>query len=426
MRAVDIIEKKRQGGMHSRAELEQFIMGYVRGEVPDYQVAAWLMAVCWRGMSPQETADLTEVMAASGDVLDLSSLPNTVDKHSTGGVGDKTSLVLAPLLAACGATVAKMSGRGLGHTGGTVDKLESIPGFRSTLSDNAFLRQAREVGIVLTGQSKELAPADGLLYALRDTTGTVPSLPLIASSIMSKKLASGATSIVLDVKVGSGAFMKTLEDARELANAMIDIGRRSGRNVRAVLSNMEEPLGQSVGNVLEVQEAMACLQGQGPADLQELCVVLAHEVLQAAGLEHSPESVMEKLYDGAAYRKFEQWVRAQGGDVAALHRLERASGEHVLKAERAGFVSQVDALRVGQAVKVLGGGRGRKEDTIDLGVGIVLNAKTGDDVQKGQPLLMIYHRNDHGLQDALELLTTAVTISDTPVEAKPLILETLA
>lgn len=425
MRAVDVIEKKRQGRTHAREELEWFIMGYVHGEVPDYQVAAWLMAVCWRGMSPQETADLTEVMAASGDVLDLSMLPNTVDKHSTGGVGDKTSLVLAPLLAACGATVAKMSGRGLGHTGGTVDKLESIPGFRSTLSDEVFLRQAREVGIVLTGQSKELAPADGLLYALRDATATVPSLPLIASSIMSKKLASGAASIVLDVKVGSGAFMKTLEEARKLAHAMIDIGRRAGRNVRAVLSNMEEPLGRSVGNVLEVQEAMACLQGQGPEDLQALCVALAHEVLQAAGLEHTRDAVAEKLRNGEAFAKFEQWIGAQGGDVAALQRLERAPGEHVLRAAQAGFVAGVDALRVGQAVKVLGGGRGRKDDVIDLGVGVVLAAKTGDETQVGQPLLTLYHRNEHGLQDALELLQDAVTVSATRVTPKPLILETI-
>jgi pyrimidine-nucleoside phosphorylase len=426
MSAVDVIEKKRQGGTHTREELERFVMGYIHGEVPDYQVAAWLMAVCWRGMSPQETADLTEVMAASGDVLDLSMLPNTVDKHSTGGVGDKTSLVLAPLLATCGATVAKMSGRGLGHTGGTVDKLEGVPGFRSTLSDEAFLRQAREVGIVLTGQSKELAPADGLLYALRDATATVPSLPLIASSIMSKKLASGAASIVLDVKVGSGAFMKTLEEARALAHAMIDIGQRAGRHVRAVLSNMEEPLGRSVGNVLEVQEAMACLQGEGPEDLQALCVALAHEVLQAAGLEHTRDIVTEKLRNGEAFAKFEQWIGAQGGDVAALQRLERAPGEQVLRAEQAGFVAGVDALRVGQAVKVLGGGRGRKDDVIDLGVGVVLAAKTGDEVQAGQPLLTLYHRNEHGLQDALELLRDAVTVSATGVTPKPLILETIA
>ena len=400
-------------------------MGYVRGEVPDYQAAAWLMAVCWRGMSPRETADLTQIMAASGDTLELSHLPHTVDKHSTGGVGDKTSLVLAPLLASCGATVAKMSGRGLGHTGGTVDKLESIPGFRATLSEREFLAQAREVGVVISGQSKDLAPADGLLYALRDATATVASLPLIASSIMSKKLASGAQSIVLDVKVGSGAFMKTPDEARELAQAMVDIGARAGRNTRALISSMAEPLGYAVGHALEVQEAVRCLKGEGPEDVEELCLTLAAEVLSASGLERSHEDVAQMLSDGEAYAKFEVWIAAQGGLVGRLGGLELASQQHHVKAPQSGYVSKVEALKVGEAVKVLGGGRSKKGDTIDLGVGVMLHAKVGDEVEAGEPLVTVYH-NMKGLEEAVRLLEDAFTFSEEPVEVPPLILETLA
>ena len=424
MNSVGFIEAKRSGRAHSSIDLEAFIMGYVRAEVPDYQVAAWLMAVCWQGMSPQETADLTGVMAHSGDILDLSSLSHTVDKHSTGGVGDKTSLVLAPLLAACGATVAKMSGRGLGHTGGTVDKLESIPGFRIALDDEAFLAQAREVGVVISGQSKDLAPADGLLYALRDATATVPSLPLIASSIMSKKLASGASSIVLDVKVGSGAFMKTLHEARELARMMVDIGERAGRNVRAVLSSMEEPLGFAVGNALEVQEAVTCLRGEGPEDLEGLCLTLAEEVLGAAGLETSRETLAEKLRNGEAYERFERWIAAQGGRVAALKEGLELAPTHTLSALENGYVTRLDALKVGQAVGLLGGGRSRKEDAVDPSVGVVLTAKTGDRVEAGAPLAMIHYR-ERGLEEALALLEAAFVLSDTPPEPAPLVFETL-
>ena len=289
MRTTDFLLAKREGRRHARADLETFVAGFLSGDIPDYQVAAWLMAVVWQGMTPEETADLTQVMANSGDRLDLSQLDHTVDKHSTGGVGDKTSLVLGPLLAACGATVAKMSGRGLGHTGGTIDKLESIPGFATDLSDDAFLEQARDVGVVIAGQTKDLAPADGYLYALRDATATVASLPLIASSIMSKKLAGGAKAIVLDVKVGSGAFMKTEDEARELAELMRAIGTHAGREVRAVLTDMGEPLGRAVGNALEVREAMACLQGGGPADLREIVLVLGEEMLAACGLPGATE-----------------------------------------------------------------------------------------------------------------------------------------
>ena len=425
MRPTDLIEQKRQGESHSREDLEAFIRGYISGDVPDYQVSAWLMAVCWQEMSPQETAELTQIMADSGDTLDLADLSHTVDKHSTGGVGDKTSLVLAPLLAASGATVAKMSGRGLGHTGGTVDKLESIPGFRTDISEEGFYKQAKEVGAVITGQSKDLAPADGLLYALRDATATVESLPLIASSIMSKKLAGGAKSIVLDVKVGSGAFMKTLDDARELANAMIDIGERAGRSVRVTLSDMSEPLGYAVGNTLEVREAMRCLQGEGPEDLRELCLTLAEQVLAASDLEVSREQLVEKLENGEAFEKFKAWIAAQGGEVERLDTLELAPGHYELQAEQSGTLAKLNALAIGQAVKVLGGGRSKKGDEIDAGVGIMLHAKVGTEVKEGEPIMTIYHRNERGLQDALKLLERAADIRSEEVDAPPLIFETL-
>jgi pyrimidine-nucleoside phosphorylase/thymidine phosphorylase len=424
VRALDVIAHKRDGGAHDRATLEAFLGAYVRGEVPDYQVAAWLMAVVWRGMTPQETADLTAVMAASGDVLDLADLPHTVDKHSTGGVGDKTTLVLAPLLAELGGTVAKMSGRGLGHTGGTVDKLEAIPGFRSTLDERAFLEQVRAVGVAVTGQSKDLAPADGLLYALRDATGTVASLPLIASSIMSKKLAGGARSLVLDVKVGSGAFMKTEADARALAVAMVDIGRRAGRNVRAVLSSMAEPLGRAVGNALEVREAIAVLRGGGPADLRTLVVALAAEVLEATGLPHDAASVGAALDDGRAYARFERWVAAQGGDVGALDRLEVAPGEAAWRAPAGGVVAAYDAEAIGRAVQRLGGGRARKSDVLDLGVGLTLHAKVGDAVRAGEALATLHHRDGRGLDAALAALDGAVDVRDA-AEAPPLVLGVL-
>ncbi len=417
---LQLILAKRAGGEHSAAELKEFLDGYVAGAVPDYQVAAWLMAVCWRGMTQQETADLTQAMAHSGDVLDLADLPNTVDKHSTGGVGDKTTLVLAPLLAAMGGTVAKMSGRGLGHTGGTVDKLESIPGFRASLSDEEFLAVAHSVGVVVTGQSKDLAPADGLLYALRDATGTVESLPLIASSVMSKKLAGGAKSIVLDVKVGSGAFMKTVADARALAEAMVSIGRLNGRNVRAVLSSMAQPLGHMVGNAMEVTEAIGCLRGEGPADLLELCLVLAQEVLEAAGLPAGREELLAAIGSGRAMERFEAWIGAQGGDLRSLDHLERAPDQWLLRAPRSGTVAVVDALAVGRAAGLLGGGRSRKGDAIDVGVGVELHAKVGDEVAAGEVLATLWHRGGRGLGAAQEQVTSAYGIANA-AEPEPLI-----
>ncbi|MEX2535386.1 MAG: thymidine phosphorylase [Trueperaceae bacterium] len=422
MLPVEVILAKRNGESHSREVLEEFLSGYLAGSVSDYQMAAWLMAVCFQGMDERETADLTELMAASGDILDLSTLPYTVDKHSTGGVGDKTSLVLAPLLAEAGATVAKMSGRGLGHTGGTVDKLESIPGFRSELSDTEFLRQAAEIGVVVSGQSKEMAPADGLLYALRDTTGTVESLPLIASSIMSKKLAGGAKAIVLDVKVGSGAFLRNLEDARRLALTMIAIGRHSGREVRAVLTGMEQPLGRAVGNAIEIQEAVRCLRGEGPEDLTELCLALAQQVLEAARLPRSRGDLRNLLMSGRAFKRFEMWVSAQGGDSSALDHLELALGEAVVCAPRQGQVARLDALSIGRAVGLLGGGRSRKGDVVDHGVGALLQAKVGQEVAAGEPLVTLFHRDERGLAEATALAEQAFTIGD-EATAQPLILE---
>ena len=424
MRVNDFILAKREGGTHTRAELDAFIAGFLSGDIPDYQVAAWLMAVCWRGMAPEETADLTSAMAASGDRLDLDGLPNTVDKHSTGGVGDKTSLVLGPLLAACGATVAKMSGRGLGHTGGTIDKLESIPGFSPSVDEEAFLAQARDVGVVIAGQTKELAPADGYLYALRDSTATVESLPLIASSIMSKKLAGGASAIVLDVKVGSGAFMKTLEDARRLAELMMAIGRHAGREVRALLTDMEEPLGNAVGNALEVREAVACLRGGGPADLREVVLALGEEMLDAAGLVGGRAHLERALDDGAAYERFLDWIEAQGAARDAADAIEIAPSSEVIRSPRAGAVGRIEALSVGDAVKTLGGGRDRKSDAIDPGVGITLHAKVGDRVERGAPLATLHHRDGRGLPEAHRMVAAAIDVADA-AEPRPLVYQRL-
>ncbi|WP_216328187.1 thymidine phosphorylase [Deinococcus aestuarii] len=424
----DLIRKKRDGEAHTRAELEHLVLGYTRGEVPDYQVSAWLMAVYLRGMTPQETADLTLVMAASGDELDLAGLPRTVDKHSTGGVGDKTSLILTPMLAALGLTVAKMSGRGLAHTGGTIDKLESFPGWTPELPEDRFIEQAREIGLALVGQSRDLAPADGKLYALRDVTATVDCLPLIASSIMSKKLASGAHTVVLDVKVGAGAFMRTLDDGRALAQAMVDIGTRAGRQVRAVLTDMDAPLGRMAGNSLEVQEALATLRGEGPGDLTELCVALAVEALAAYGEDEGQAEARARatLQDGSALEKFRAFIAAQGGDAALVDdpdRLDVAPGRAEVTAPSSGFVAGIDALAVGRAVLALGGGRERKGEAIDHGVGVELLKKPGEAVGAGEAVLRLYHRGGRGLETARALLTAGLSVSETAPEAQPLILD---
>ena len=423
--APAMIAAKRDGLAHQRIELESFLGAYVRGEVPDYQVAAWLMAVVWRGMTEQETADLTGVMAASGAQLDLSHLPHPVDKHSTGGVGDKTTLVVAPLLASLGAQVAKMSGRGLGHTGGTIDKLEAIPGFRAELSSDDFLAQVAQIGLALTGQTATLAPADGLLYALRDATGTVASLPLIASSIMSKKLAGGAQSIVLDVKVGRGAFMKGVAEARALAQTMVSIGVHAGRNVRAVISSMQAPLGEAVGHAIEVREALASLRGGGPPELRALAVALAFEVLESRGLVRSPEEVVAALDDGRAFERFVAFVEAQGGDSGALDALAVAPEQTLWRAPEAGVLHALDAERVGQAVVALGGGRRRKGGEIDLAVGATVHARVGERLAAGAPLLTLHHRGGRGLEEALAQLRGAARFEEGAPPEQKLILEVL-
>ena len=412
----DLIRKKRDGETHTRAELETLVLGYTRGDVPDYQMSAWLMAVFLRGMQEQETADLTMVMAESGDLMNLGDLPRTVDKHSTGGVGDKTSLILTPMLAALGQTVAKMSGRGLAHTGGTIDKLESIPGWTSELDEDHFIAQAREIGLALVGQSRDLAPADGKLYALRDVTATVDCLPLIASSIMSKKLASGAHTVVLDVKVGAGAFMRTLDAGRGLARAMVDIGNRAGRQVRAVLTDMDTPLGHMAGNSLEVLEALATLRGEGPQDLTDLCVALAVEALAAQGEDEAQarERALATLHDGSALAKFRAFIAAQGGDatyVDDVTKFDVAPGRADVTATESGFVAGIDALSVGRAVLALGGGRERKGEAIDHGVGVELLRKPGEAVQAGESVIRIYHRDARGLEVATRLLTEGLSLS---------------
>ncbi|AKH17315.1 MULTISPECIES: thymidine phosphorylase [Deinococcus] len=424
----DLIRKKRDGLEHTREELETLVLGYTRGDVPDYQMSAWLMAVFLRGMAEQETADLTMVMAESGDLMNLGDLPRTVDKHSTGGVGDKTSLILTPMLAALGQTVAKMSGRGLAHTGGTIDKLESIPGWTSELEEEQFLTQAREIGLALVGQSRDLAPADGKLYALRDVTATVDCLPLIASSIMSKKLASGAHTVVLDVKVGAGAFMRTLDAGRGLARAMVDIGTRAGRQVRAVLTDMDTPLGHMAGNSLEVLEALATLRGEGPTDLTELCVALAVEALAAQGEDETAAEARARatLQDGSALAKFRAFIAAQGGDatyVDDVSKFDVAPGRADVTAPESGFVAGIDALSVGRAVLVLGGGRERKGEAIDHGVGVELLRKPGEAVRAGEPVLRIYHRGGRGLDAATRLLTEGLTLGAQAPAPEPLILD---
>lgn len=431
MRAVELIAKKRDGFALTSEEIGWLVAGYAAGEIPDYQMSAWAMAVLLRGMDDRETADLTLAMAHSGDMLDLHDLaPLTVDKHSTGGVGDKTTLLLAPLVAAVGMPVAKMSGRGLGFSGGTVDKLESIPGFRTALEAAEFRRIVREVGLVVAAQSGDLAPADKKLYALRDVTATVESIPLIAASVMSKKLAAGADCIVLDVKYGSGAFMHTLDDARMLAQRMVAIGRHAGRRVSAVLSSMQQPLGHNIGNALEVREAIAALRGGGPADLVELCLVLGTQLALLAGVS-ADETAARALLRGAlergeAWAKFRQMVAAQGGDLAAIDepkRLPVAPATRDVPAPRAGYVAAIDGMALGLAVNDLGGGRARKEDTIDHAVGLVLNAKVGAQVTAGAPLLTIHAASTADAERVAGRLAAAYAIGDRPVKPPPLIEE---
>ncbi len=428
MRAVDIIIQKRDGKELTTEQIEFFVKGIASGEIPDYQAAAWAMAVLLNGMNERETTDLTLAMARSGEMLDLSSVvPVAVDKHSTGGVGDKTTLVVEPTVAACGLPVGKMSGRGLGFSGGTLDKMESIPGYRTNLSQQEFINQLGRIGLVLTGQSGDLAPADGKLYALRDVTGTVPSLPLIASSIMSKKIAAGAQAIVLDVKVGVGAFMETVEEARDLARRMVAIARLSGREAVALLSDMNQPLGKAVGNALEVREAIDTFHGDGPADFREHCLVVASHMLvlgkKAPDLGAARSMAETALQDGRAWAKFRQLVEAQNGDLSVVDHPERLPSAPVIEtvaAPRSGWLRGINARVVGETSVILGAGRQKKEDPIDHGVGIVVHHKVGDRVEEGQPLFTVYARSGGDAAQASQSLLEAHTWADQPVDPLPL------
>ncbi|MBM3179877.1 MAG: thymidine phosphorylase [Chloroflexi bacterium] len=431
MRAVDIIIKKRDKRQLTTAEIEFFVRGFTNGDIPDYQASAFAMAVMLNGMTPTETTDLTLAMAHSGQVLDLSDVVDiAVDKHSSGGVGDKTSISVLPMVAACGLPVGKMSGRGLGFSGGTLDKLESIPGYRVDLTTDEFKKQLKEKGIVLTGQSLDLAPADGKMYALRDVTGTVPSIPLIASSIMCKKIAAGAQAVVLDVKTGLGAFMQTMDEARELADLMVAIGRLAGRKTVALLSDMNQPLGAAVGNALEVIEAIETLHGGGPADFREHCLHVAAHVLvlgQCAKDLNEGRAMAEKaIADGSALEKFRVLVQAQGGDVSFvddMSRFERAKYVEVVNAPRNGFISQIHARIVGEASVALGAGRAKKGDPVDHAVGFVIHKKVGDQVQKGEPLLEIHANDEEKLVEARKALLSAHQLVDESVPPLPLFYE---
>jgi len=431
MRAVDIIIKKRDKGELTLAEVEYFIKSFISGEVADYQASALLMAIVLNGMTPRETTDLTLAMANSGHMLDLSDVVDlAVDKHSSGGVGDKTSLAVLPMVAACGLPVGKMSGRGLGFSGGTLDKLESIPGYRVDLTTEEFKHQLKEKGIVLTGQSLDLAPADGKLYALRDVTGTVQSIPLIASSIMCKKLASGAQAILLDVKTGLGAFMETLEEARQLADLMVDIGQLAGREVVALLSDMNQPLGYAVGNSLEVMEAIETLRDNGPEDFLEHCLhVSAHMLVlgkRANDLVEGRAMAEKSIAAGSAFEKFRVLVEAQGGDVSYADdtsKFPRAKYVEVVESPRNGYLAQIQARSVGEAAVALGAGRARKSDPIDHAVGFVIHHKVGDQVEKGEPLFTIYANDQAKLTEAREAVLFAHAFSEEQVERLPLFYE---
>jgi len=428
MRAVDIIIKKREKGELTRDEINFFIKGFVDGNIPDYQASAFAMAVLLNGMTPRETTDLTLVMAHSGQMMDLHDVVDiAVDKHSSGGVGDKTSLTVLPTVSACGLPVGKMSGRGLGFSGGTLDKLESIPGYRVNLSTAEFKKQLKEKGIVLSGQSLELAPADGKLYALRDVTGTVESIPLIASSIMCKKLAAGAQAILLDVKTGLGAFMKTLDEARVLANLMVDIGKLAGREVVALLSDMNQPLGFAVGNSLEVIEAIDALKGVGPADFREHCLhVSAHMLVlgkRAKDLAEGRVMAENAIANGSAFEKFRVLVQTEGGDVSYVDdvsKFPRAKFVEVVKAARSGIVAQVHARGVGEASVILGAGRAKKSDPIDHSVGIVIHKKVGSWAEKGEPLFTVHANDEAKLAEARALTLAAHSFSDDVVAPLPL------
>lgn len=431
MRMYDLILKKKQGGELSTDEIRYMIEGFTEGSIPDYQMSAMTMAICFRGMTPRETVDLTLAMRDSGDVLDLSGIKGIkVDKHSTGGVGDKTSLALTPIIAALGVPVAKMSGRGLGHTGGTIDKLECFDGFTTALSEEQFAGNVNTIGIAIAGQTANLAPADKKLYALRDVTATVDQMSLIASSIMSKKLASGSDAIVLDVKTGNGAFMKKLEDSRALAKEMVSIGTMAGKKTVAVITDMDQPLGRAVGNSLEVREAIDTLRGEGPADFKEVVFALGSQMLMLAGRaadEKEARALMEGvIQDGSALDKFAQFVRAQGGDAAPVYDtslLPVAGKTLAVTAKESGYVHRILAEDIGIACMTLGGGRETKESAIDLSVGIILEKKNGNAVSAGEVLATIYGNDDAKMQAAYEKIAHAYEIAKEPAAFVPVVRE---
>ena len=431
MRMYDLILKKKQGGELSTDEIRYMIEGFTEGSIPDYQMSAMTMAICFRGMTPRETVDLTLAMRDSGDVLDLSGIKGVkVDTHSTGGVGDKTSLALTPIIAALGVPVAKMSGRGLGHTGGTIDKLECFDGFTTALSEEQFAGNVNTIGIAIAGQTANLAPADKKLYALRDVTATVDQMSLIASSIMSKKLASGSDAIVLDVKTGNGAFMKKLEDSRALAKEMVSIGTMAGKKTVAVITDMDQPLGRAVGNSLEVREAIDTLRGEGPADFKEVVFALGSQMLMLAGRaadEKEARALMEGVIeDGSALDKFAQFVRAQGGDAAPVYdtSLLPVAGKTLeVTAKESGYVHRILAEDIGIACMTLGGGRETKESAIDLSVGIILEKKNGDAVSDGEVLATIYGNDDAKMQAAYEKIAHAYEIAKEPAAFVPVVRE---
>lgn len=431
MRTVDLIHRKRDGEELAPEEISFLVEGYTRNEIPDYQISAFLMATFYSGMTDREVSALTDSMIGSGETLDLSGIPGVkVDKHSTGGVGDKTSLIAAPLAAAAGVVVPMISGRALGHTGGTLDKLESIPGFRTDLTVDEFRDQLVKHKLAFVGQTAELAPADGKLYSLRDTTATVESMPLIASSIMSKKIAVGLDALVLDVKVGNGAFMKRQVDARKLAQMMVGIGRRLDKRVQALITDMSQPLGYAIGNALEIMEVSQTLQNAGPTDLTRLSLELAARMIFLAKLTKTLDEAREvataRLLDGGGYRKFKEVIEAQGGNPQVLDRFEllpNATGVREISSPRAGFVSVIDAEYIGLASSMIGAGRDRKEDAIDPAVGVILEVKVGSKVDAGAVLCRLYYTNEERVEDAAQLVEDAFRISATPPDERELILE---
>lgn len=433
MRMVDLIEKKRDGQELSTEEIQFFIEGYTNGTIPDYQASAMLMAIYFQGMTERECSDLTMAMVRSGDTIDLSAISGIkVDKHSTGGVGDTTTLPLASMVAACGVPVAKMSGRGLGHTGGTIDKLESIEGFSVELSSEQFINQVNNIKLSVVGQSGNLTPADKKLYALRDVTGTVPSIPLIASSVMSKKIAAGADCIVLDVKTGDGAFMKSLEDAKALAQAMVKIGNSVGRKTMAIISDMSQPLGYAIGNALEVKEGIDVLKGKGPSDLLELCYTLGSYMVYLGGKADSPEAAREKLVKvvetGEALKVFKQFVAAQGGNPQVVEDeslLPQAQFQLEVPAQNSGYIEKIEADDIGICAMLLGAGRATKESTIDLSVGIVLHKKVGDQVTKGETLCTI-HSNKENVDEIIDKIYKHIHIVEHEVKKPVLIKEIIS